>query len=508
MRPVVPRREREPDSLETGLTDAGAPPKAPSVTPRGTKYWSSGSIPLIAPELLGDIIATASDIALVISPEGTVLSVLINQNIRSFGRLDHWEGRNLRDFLTRESAVKLDAQLAAIARGEGSGEGATGPRTAELNHSDAGNWEFPIRYSFHPIGPDGAILMLGRDLRPIAEMQQQLVRAQIALEQDYETQREYDTRYRVLMETMHDAMVFVSLGSGRITDINSAAARLLGAEREELIDQPFAQEFEGRRRGEFMEALSNLALSEGGAPVEAQARRSRRRLRLAPTLFRAAGERILLCRLEPAETTQPVTDELARNLSGLFQSGVDAIVFTDETGVIRAANESFLGLADVAHQSAVKGRSLGDFLARGAIDLKVLVDNATRAGHMRMYATRILTAFGGEVAVEMSATYLAHRDHPSIVFVIRDASRAEALRKPGAAVPGEGVRSVMDLVGSATLKDIVAETTDVVEKLCIETAIELTRNNRVAAAEMLGLSRQSLYVKLRKFGMLGKGEDG
>jgi len=41
-----------------------------------------------------------------------------------------------------------------------------------------------------------------------------------------------------------------------------------------------------------------------------------------------------------------------------------------------------------------------------------------------------------------------------------------------------------------------------IEKICIETAIELTQNNRAAAAEMLGLSRQSLYVKLRKFDLL------
>ena len=54
------------------------------------------------------------------------------------------------------------------------------------------------------------------------------------------------------------------------------------------------------------------------------------------------------------------------------------------------------------------------------------------------------------------------------------------------------------------LKDIVAETTDVIEKMCIETALELTRNNRVAAADLLGLSRQSLYVKLRKFGLINK----
>ena len=67
-------------------------------------------------------------------------------------------------------------------------------------------------------------------------------------------------------------------------------------------------------------------------------------------------------------------------------------------------------------------------------------------------------------------------------------------------------RSIMDLVGSATLRDIVAQTTDVVEKMCIETAVQLTMNNRAAAAEMLGLSRQSLYVKLRKYDLLARGD--
>jgi len=42
----------------------------------------------------------------------------------------------------------------------------------------------------------------------------------------------------------------------------------------------------------------------------------------------------------------------------------------------------------------------------------------------------------------------------------------------------------------------------VVEKMCIETAIGMTSNNRVAAAGMLGLSRQSLYVKLRKYDLV------
>ena len=56
-----------------------------------------------------------------------------------------------------------------------------------------------------------------------------------------------------------------------------------------------------------------------------------------------------------------------------------------------------------------------------------------------------------------------------------------------------------ELVGRVSLKELVRESTDLVEKLCIEAALELTRDNRASAAEMLGLSRQSLYVKLRRF---------
>jgi DNA-binding NtrC family response regulator len=46
--------------------------------------------------------------------------------------------------------------------------------------------------------------------------------------------------------------------------------------------------------------------------------------------------------------------------------------------------------------------------------------------------------------------------------------------------------------------------TDLIERLCIEAALELTRNNRASAAEMLGLSRQSLYVKLRRYGLVDR----
>ncbi|MFN3643692.1 MAG: transcriptional regulator PpsR [Gemmobacter sp.] len=451
----------------------------------------------IPAELLSEIVAASADITVVLSSARVVHSVMVAPAHPLAGQLDSWVGKPIDDLLTIESRAKLDARLSAL-------RAAGGSLAVELNHADRAVWEFPVRYTLHRIAADDSVLMLGRDLKPFAELQQKLVTAQLALERDHEAQREMDTRYRVLMETTRDAIVMVSMASGRIEDVNSTAAQMLGGSRSELLGSAIAQEFEGRRRGEFLENMANLATADAATPVELQARRSQRRMMVYPTVFRAAGERLLLCRLEPAGALRAVHDQLAEDLTRLFHEGSDAVIFTDGDGTIRMANEAFLNITDASNLAAVRGRSLSEFLARGAVDLRVLLDNAKRVGRMKMYATRVLTAFAGEVPVEVSASYLNDRPNPGLAIVMRDVSRADTLRRPGFASAEDGGRSLAELVGSSTLKDIVAETTDVVEKLCIETAVELTRNNRVAAAEMLGLSRQSLYVKLRKYGLLSK----
>lgn len=472
------------------------------LTSRGAKYWNSGSIPLIAPDILGDIITDVADLALVISETGTILSVLVNPVNDFFRRLEQWDGKDIRTALAPESVIKFNARLEDFLANKGE------LRPIELNHADGmGRWQFPIRYSLHRIGPDGAILMLGRDLRPVAEMQQQLVKAQMALERDYEARREFDTRFRVLMESSREAIVFVSVQTGKVTEGNGMAATFLGRQRDELIGLPFANEFEMRKRGDLMDALSAQAIAERAAPVKLQLARSGETVQLIPTLFRASGERILLCRIEPEAAATLATDSLGQNLSGLYAQGPDAIVFTDDKGDILSANDAFMNLIDAAHDQTVKGRALSDFLARGSVDLRVLTENATRLGRMRMYPTKLSGEFGPPRAVEIAVTSLQGGAHTVFAFVIRDATRIEQSRPSGAPVTDENVRSVMELVGSATLKEIVAETTDVVERMCIETAIELTMNNRVAASEMLGLSRQSLYVKLRKYGLVGRGEE-
>jgi transcriptional regulator PpsR len=217
---------------------------------------------------------------------------------------------------------------------------------------------------------------------------------------------------------------------------------------------------------------------------------------------------LVLCRVEAVSPAEAGGAYLGRALTLLYRHAPDAIVFTDPRGDIVDANEAFLILGDVAQLSDIAGEPLADFFQRGSVDVKVMLDNAARTGRMRHYASKMKSAIGTPLNVEVSATHLRDRGDAHFAFVIRDTSRVGAGGPPPAGVSDEAVQNVIELVGTAPLKELVSATTDVVEKLCIETAVQLTNNNRVAAAEMLGLSRQSLYVKLRKYGLLNKsGED-
>jgi len=459
------------------------------------------ALPMIEPEFLSGVLAEASDIVLIVDAEGGVVAALANDISSTSGSLGHWVGHNLSDFLTEECVPKLKRILEK-------GAETTEVTRVELNHRDKMVWQYPVRYSVHPTGHgDPVFLMLGRDLRQVAETQQQLVQAQLALESRYEERREFDARYRMLMSVTREAYVLVSVSDGRIYDLNDGAAHLLGAAKDQLQGQPFANEFKDRGRAEFVQSILALALSEVDAEVTVEARRTQSDVSIAPTSFRAGGERMLICRLESGTPEEHSSDKVSDNLGRLYRTGVEAIVFTDIKGIIQSANDAFLKLIDFAHHTDVRGTSLAEYMSRGQIDLKVLLDNALKSGRMSLYATKFCNDVGVWTPSEVSVTLLNNRANPSVAFVIRDASRTEAMRAPVNSGPNVSGGDVVDLVGSAQLKDIVSQTTDVIERMCIETAIELTGNNRAAAAEMLGLSRQSLYVKLHKLGIQEKQDD-
>jgi DNA-binding NtrC family response regulator len=124
---------------------------------------------------------------------------------------------------------------------------------------------------------------------------------------------------------------------------------------------------------------------------------------------------------------------------------------------------------------------------------------------VRNFATEVRTLSGMTLPVEISGVYLA-KPEPLFVMFVRDLNRRSQSSVPASPAVPNPFFELSQLVGRRPIKDIVGDTVDTIERMCIEAALELTHNNRASAAEMLGLSRQSLYVKLRRFGVLSEND--
>jgi transcriptional regulator PpsR len=454
--------------------------------------------PLSSWENFKEIIANSSDISLLIDESGMIHEIFLNKNISLADPLDHWENKNIRKFLTRESQTKIDKILALTSKAFDDIN-----RPVELNHVNGSNWQIPVSYAVHIMG-DGKILLTGRDMRPIAEVQQQLINSQILLEKEYEKYRGFDTRFRVILESSNEGIALIDAESGRITDINTTASHLLSSDINKILNSNFSKAFKNQSKDGFLEVLRTEANKTNPSPIRVFLQKRNIEVLISPILFRANNEILILCKIEPMSTQASMGEEILEALRGLYNDCSDGIIFTDNIGLIRFANKSFLKLSDVTKLENINGKSLSEFMARGVVDLNVLMDNASENGKVQFYNSSLKTNFGMQIPIEVSVTHLSNKKHPSFGYIFRDASRNYNERQGADTGSEKALQNVMKLVGSAPLKELVADTSDVVERLCIETAIELTRNNRVAAAEMLGVSRQSLYVKLRKYNLMSK----
>jgi len=463
---------------------------------------TAGRLPEVA--TVGNLVEKASDIAVMLDQAGEIQGITVNPDSASLGCLDHWVGRRFDSFLTNESAEKFSNRFYAM-----TADPDLEPRSMELNHKDNATWEFPVRYTMHRVA-DGGILLFGRDMQPLAEVQQRLLREQLARESDHQKLRAGQTLFRIVFEESETPLVVVDPEKARINEINSAAASLLGSTAETLRGNILPQAFDGRRRGEFMDALRTAATADVDCGIEAVSRRNGRILNLRPRFFRVAGDLVLLCRLDVVGDGASAGPEFSNLLLSLYGATSDAVVLTDARGSIREANDAFLTMADAMQIRDVQDQSMADFLLRGSVDLKLMLDSAAQKGRMSHYGAQVKSAIGTRTPVDISVTRLRQQGGDTgFGLIIRDvsASQVPEAERSNVMVSDEAMQNVMDLVGTRSLKELVSATSEVVEKLCIETAVQLTENNRVAAAEMLGLSRQSLYVKLRKYGLL-KSADG
>ena len=122
-------------------------------------------------------------------------------------------------------------------------------------------------------------------------------------------------------------------------------------------------------------------------------------------------------------------------------------------------------------------------------------------GSVRNVATILRGSGGGQEEIEVSGVLAPHGDSECYGFTIRNVGRRLRGAPSTERDLPRSVEQLTELVGRMSLKDIVRESTDLIERLCIEAALVYTSDNRASAAEILGVSRQSLYSKLHRHGL-------
>jgi transcriptional regulator PpsR len=446
-------------------------------------------------ETVAGLVVASTDIALIVDRRGVIRDIAI-PNPELLDELDAgWIGKSLIDTVTEDSRPKVELLFSDRAAGE--------VRARQVNHPLRDGRTVPIVYALSPLDEEGRCLAQGRDLRAVAALQQRLIEAEQALERDYTKLRLAETRYRLLLQSIGDAVLTVDTGSQKVVEINPAAARLFGEDGKRLTGRTFDEFFSaqtGRLVGEW---LSGLRTSGRAEPLRVRPPNAKRDYRLNGVLFRHDNASHALLRLEPLGE-MPALGSVPLGPGTLAEVALqlpDAIVVTTPDGRIVTNNRAFLDLAQLATDEQARNETLEKWLGRPGVDLGVLVANLKQHGSVRLFATTMRGEYGAVTDVEISAVAINEGAQACLGFSIRNVDRRRPSEiRPGRELP-RSVEQLTELVGRVSLKELVRETTDVIERLCIEAALELTRDNRASAAEMLGLSRQSLYVKLRRYGL-------
>lgn len=456
------------------------------------------------------LISAAADVVLIVDDAGVIRDLAFGNNELLTHGCNDWLGKTWAQTVTLESQPKVEAMLRDAASPDA--------RERQVNHPCADGINLPMSYSVVPLkraaragGKAGAkaaaaagkgyTVAFGRDLRAQAALQQRLVAAQLSMERDYWRLRHVETRYRLLFQIASEAVLILDATTDKLEEANPAAHKLLG-EAVQRAGWTLASSLSSASMTQVRQLLERLRANGRADPLLVRLADGGDDFVLSASLFRQENAPHFLIRLTPAGQAEQGSYGNARQmLLGVMESAPDAFVVTDLDGHILTVNRAFLEMAQLASEELARGQSLEKWLGRAGVDLRVLISNLRQHNVVRLFATSMRGEYGSTTDVEISAVAVTAGEQPCLGFTVRDVARRLTNEPANTKELPRSASQMTELVGRVPLRDIVRETTDLIEQLCIEAALELTGDNRASAAEMLGLSRQSLYVKLRRFGI-------
>lgn len=469
-----------------------------------------GALSALAPELAATFASVASDIALVVDPDGVIRNVALGADPIT-EQPEHWIGKPWVDTVTGETRQKVEALLQEARAGVVS-------RRREVFHAVAGSSDVPVAYAAVRLGRDGPVLAVGRDLRSVAAIQQRFIDAQQSMERDYWLQRQAESRYRMLFHVATDGVLVVDAQSLRVIEANRAACELLRWPATEGVGRRVADGIVPALRPTVDELLVTArttgrpgelrTLVAGGEVHDA----STTMIDLSATPFRADDTMLLLVRLRSAAPSLEGGSTGLR-LAEFVERSPDAIAIADSSGRVLMGNPAFAQLCREAGglagaDTSPVGHALSALLGAADSRLNAALVAVRHHGIAEQHALMAGVDSAHRVEIELSATLLAEGDQECIGLTLRRVDLRLAALPPQVGELAGALDRLAAQVGIVSLPELLQEATDLAERHLIDAALARTQGDPLQAAHLLGITAESLWLRMRHHGLARTGAEG
>ncbi len=442
--------------------------------------------------LLNNILGTAADIILIVDQVGTIKEARFQGESRSVFEGLEWEGKNIQDVVSVgcTKKVKRLLQLPTLEQP---------PRTLQISHPSANDTDVPVTYRATQLNAQGDLVLFGQSEAKLTEIQNRLFKSQITLDREISDIRRRDDIYRNIFKKSRTPQLIAEVETLQVVDLNREAKNLFGPKSSEdkrpVIFELFSDDDKSILHKILLSSADN---SLGAVPIKL-GDGSTAELRTSYHLMDGKNH-VLLEIFHGADTAAPVElPQTSGDVSDLIEVMPDAYVVLDEDRKITAANLLFYKLFNIPDNHDLKFLNLETLFSESEADAGDLFSDLHRSGVAKREAAAVTTLGGAQIMVEITGHKFINDQTACLGLSFRkivDFDHAGEASATDSDLPDQWVES---LVQTMSLKEIVRQTTDSMERLCIDQALKLTGNRRASAAKLLGISRQNLYLKMKSY---------